>query len=176
MDQQLLDLAAIHVNGYKQKVNAKMQTMSILQNEQTIMEDIECSLVNPMKASQKINNINKELKKIDNDILEARKYLLALQKKEKQTHKGASDMIKMLIPLYQEALTQECLMACSKGHSDVLITNIIELEDRILTMTEKLDQRGLFPETQEERLTRVRSVLEHKEKVVGFIKIAMTSK
>lgn len=40
-------------------------------------------------------------------------------------------------------------------------------------MTEKLDQRGLFPETQEERLARVRSVLSHKEKVVNFIKVAM---
>lgn len=152
--------------------NQKLHLLDESQN--IIINEIQASTFGKEEEQliESIKKIDEDIKNTDLNIQSAQNSLsdvLALQ--QQNNNKGnASEILKIILPSFQNLILELCEDAAKKGETDVAITTVFELEQKIIKIVDSLRQRGVYPETEEETLRSLEKIQAHQQKIHEFIK------
>lgn len=152
--------------------NQKLKLLDESQN--VIISDIQVSTFGKEEEQllESINKIEEDIKNTDLNLLSAQNSLsdiLTLQQ-QNSGNGNASEILKIVLPSFQSLILDLCKDAAEKGETDIAITTVFELEQKIIKIIDSLRQRGVYPETEEETLRTLESIQTHQQKIHDFIK------
>jgi len=158
------------VSNFKNEIDKNKRSKQIISDQHSIMEDLS-GLVFSESFENKISSIDDQIEDIDNKIKYSSEFLAFLQKSKESR---VSLILKELISKYQADILRICTDTIGKNWGSVLFTEIIELEDRILDDTNVLIEKGQYIEKEEEKYSRINSIMEHKVSMMPFLGESIT--
>ena len=152
--------------------NQKLRLIDESQN--VILSDIQASTfgIEEEQLLESINKIDEDIKAADLSLQNAQNSLsdiLTLQQ-QNSNNGNASEILKIVLPSFQSLILELCKDAAQRGETDVAITTVFELEQKVIKIIDSLRQRGVYPETEEETLRSLENAQTHQQKIHDFIK------
>lgn len=180
MSQNTQFILPIQAQNRFAKAAEENQKLRLLDDSQNvIIGDIQTSTFGKEEEQllDSIKKIDEDIKSTDLNLQNAQNSLsdiLTLQ--QQSNNKGnASEILKIVLPSFQNLVLELCKDAAQRGETDVAITTVFELEQKIIKIIDSLRQRGVYPETEEETLRSLETIQTHQHKIHDFIKNLLSS-
>lgn len=161
-------------NRFAKAAEENQKIRLIIDSQQSIIDDVEESQAEEEKLVESIQKIEEEIKIINNILVNSHQTLTNILydqegRQAQNENNNVSEILKIILPSFQNLIFDLCSDAASNGSTNISITTIFELEQRIIKIIESLKQRGVYPETDEQALKGLEELQSHQQRIHTFI-------
>ena len=155
---------------YKEIFAKYEKSQNRYRSELQLIQEIDNSIPRSEDLESFIDQIDQQIEIVDKSIAKANEILLNVM--VKKPNDPISDILKSIIQTNQSILFDQCMQCFEQGKAYATIPEMLSIEDNISSQVDDLIEQDLYIETDSEKFERMQKILDHKKKVVPFLKSA----
>jgi hypothetical protein len=159
-------LAAASENRLEKAIDVHNSLASVGQAESSIMDDLTASLGGLKELGEKLAEANGELSAIGKKTNQAHTFLSELlTPPESSPDLSPGPVLKSVFETTQELIAGYLNAAVSRERTNVSVIDILNIEEQLLALMEEMDNRNLYPESEESENARSVLLSQHNERL-----------
>jgi hypothetical protein len=167
--KKLILLPKAAESRFRRAADTKVRLVQAGRSQKDVIDDLSLSLPDTKDIQSEIAAIDEKIAGVNAQLQQAQDALLNTLAANEQSDSVGGDIIKTLLSNCELALLSIAKAAADKGQIAVSLLPLIELEDDLAKTIEKLNEKGDYPESQEEARERMAAQHAHAGKVIQFL-------
>ena len=168
MDQNFLSLSEHSLELFREIFKKHEKSQNKYQSELQLIQEFDDSIPQSQDLQSFIDKIDEQIEIVNKSITKANQILLNIILKK--PNDPVSDIIKNIIETNKNIVFQQCMQCFEHNKAYATIPEILNIEDNIQNQVDDLIEQDIYIETDKEKYERMTKILEHKKKVVPFLK------
>jgi hypothetical protein len=169
--EQLLALAADAHKQFETAVKSGQILRNCLNGQADIIAQINKSIPPVDAVVKEIESLESQLASVNEHLQKANLFLaqLLMRGSADPGPRSAGPVLQAVLQTTQDSIVQASKDAIAGGRGTVSLTEIINIEDQIDQLIHEMEDREMYPESDDEREDRNRAMETHNKKVVAFL-------
>ena len=138
-----------------------------------IIADLADSIVNLDEVTEKIAQVEKDIASIDVKLSGSQELLLEMLTSPDESAREAKPgrVLQSILSNTIEVMNGYCKNAVENGQISVSLLQVLDIEDQISKLICDMEDRNLYPESEQQLQQRHQRIEAHNQKIVGFLEL-----